>query len=403
MPIRWPCQSCAKVLRAKDADAGKKTRCPHCKATVQIPTPAPSQSSSNWLEETPDSPGAGWDPTPESTSAPDPGIQQWLDEVRQAPEVKSNAPPQDSPSSPAISCPAESKMRPHTVIAFMIVSLLFLMMVGIGGYAYYVSDRQKGKTIAQATEIEEKAKQAHGQAKNLVEENKRKELDETREAEAAEKRRQDLEEIRSKQNEERRKQNAENRKKEDEAWWSIETKQEYLGALRLRRERMEADVRRLGSLSALELRNAEVSLARVNKIVNDLDNVSRIERLPRSTIYSAAKIAPDHVDAVLREHGYRLPEYIARVERGEAKARLPWRERKKIYEEFAALIGEPGRQWGLGSGFDDFDPKEMNDLIAAMRQSKSNGFRSLSRYQRLLILDAGGVEFFRKEAGISEK
>jgi len=68
--------------------------------------------------------------------------------------------------------------------------------------------------------------------------------------------------------------------------------------------------------------------------------------------------------------------------------------------EFSSLIGEPDRVWDLSITFDDLDGKEMRELISALRKAD---FRSLSKYERLLILDAGAVDFFRREAGIIEK
>jgi hypothetical protein len=41
MPIEFRCSGCSKLLRTPDESAGKKARCPHCRAVVDVPGPAP--------------------------------------------------------------------------------------------------------------------------------------------------------------------------------------------------------------------------------------------------------------------------------------------------------------------------------------------------------------------------
>lgn len=51
MPIDVQCQACKQKLRVADTYAGKKAKCPKCKAIIQIP----SASKDAWYVQTPDS------------------------------------------------------------------------------------------------------------------------------------------------------------------------------------------------------------------------------------------------------------------------------------------------------------------------------------------------------------
>lgn len=42
MAIEFPCAECSKLVRVAESAAGKKGRCPHCKAVVQIPAATPA-------------------------------------------------------------------------------------------------------------------------------------------------------------------------------------------------------------------------------------------------------------------------------------------------------------------------------------------------------------------------
>jgi len=41
MPIKFNCPECGKTINAPDAAAGKRGKCPHCSAVVEIPLPPP--------------------------------------------------------------------------------------------------------------------------------------------------------------------------------------------------------------------------------------------------------------------------------------------------------------------------------------------------------------------------
>ena len=45
MPIEFRCAKCSKLLRTPDGSAGKKGKCPHCGAMMDIPAASPSASA----------------------------------------------------------------------------------------------------------------------------------------------------------------------------------------------------------------------------------------------------------------------------------------------------------------------------------------------------------------------
>jgi len=54
MPIEMSCRNCGRLVRAKETVAGKRIRCPHCQAVVEVPVvEAPTAEA----EDTPPAPG----------------------------------------------------------------------------------------------------------------------------------------------------------------------------------------------------------------------------------------------------------------------------------------------------------------------------------------------------------
>jgi predicted RNA-binding Zn-ribbon protein involved in translation (DUF1610 family) len=61
MPIQFECSACGKKIKAPDANAGKKARCPYCQAVIVVPEPvyeaedasAPAQQEMYGIQEAP--------------------------------------------------------------------------------------------------------------------------------------------------------------------------------------------------------------------------------------------------------------------------------------------------------------------------------------------------------------
>jgi phage FluMu protein Com len=124
--IRWTCQSCAKVLRAKDADAGKKTRCPNCKAVASIPVPiaapAPAQNA-EWVElvkQMPEpEPSLQADVVPAGSGRDEPEMQ--TDEADPGKEAPKASPPTPAPNGAARG--NRARLLGWAVIGFIFLAL----------------------------------------------------------------------------------------------------------------------------------------------------------------------------------------------------------------------------------------------------------------------------------------
>jgi hypothetical protein len=79
--------------------------------------------------------------------------------------------------------------------------------------------------------------------------------------------------------------------------------------------------------------------------------------------------------------------------RAAMKARLPWTERKKLYDQFVRTTGQK-EQWSLLVPFDDLTGVEMKAAVAAAEQAKAKGLGAVTAADRALILRAGAIDFF---------
>ena len=92
----------------------------------------------------------------------------------------------------------------------------------------------------------------------------------------------------------------------------------------------------------------------------------------------------------------QTPEYARLVAEGKMPARHPIAKRKELYAEFAAVTGEDPK-WSPASLFEDLNATEMDALMEATAKLKKNGLAQLSKEQRLLVLKAGALDYFKNE------
>jgi hypothetical protein len=79
--------------------------------------------------------------------------------------------------------------------------------------------------------------------------------------------------------------------------------------------------------------------------------------------------------------------------RASMKARLPWAERKKLYDQLTKVTGQT-EKWSLLVPFDDFTGAEMKAAVVAAEQAKASGLGAVSASDRALILHSGALDFF---------
>lgn len=65
MPIHFQCDACGKTTRAPDSLAGKKAKCPHCQAVIQVP-------EAELAEEVPAEPAESYGVAPEPATTDEP-------------------------------------------------------------------------------------------------------------------------------------------------------------------------------------------------------------------------------------------------------------------------------------------------------------------------------------------
>jgi len=82
------------------------------------------------------------------------------------------------------------------------------------------------------------------------------------------------------------------------------------------------------------------------------------------------------------------PKFLASM-----KSRLPWAERKKLYDQFTKATGQT-EKWSLLHPFDDLTGEEMRSVVAAAEKAKSSGLGAVTASERALILRAGALDFF---------
>ncbi|MBM4071662.1 MAG: DUF1559 domain-containing protein [Planctomycetes bacterium] len=110
-PIEFPCPECNARLRIKPENAGKKLRCPRCKAVVQAPAapadfeppapsapPVPAAPSPSWPKSVPDE-GMDFEPAPRKPVKPPADLDE--DDDFEPPARKPTAKPAAKPAAPA--------------------------------------------------------------------------------------------------------------------------------------------------------------------------------------------------------------------------------------------------------------------------------------------------------------
>jgi hypothetical protein len=85
---------------------------------------------------------------------------------------------------------------------------------------------------------------------------------------------------------------------------------------------------------------------------------------------------------------YNDPKFLTAMQ-----ARLPWAERKKLYEQFTKATGQT-EKWSLLVPFDDLTGEEMKAVVAAAEKAKASGLGAVTATDRALILRAGALDFF---------
>lgn len=75
------------------------------------------------------------------------------------------------------------------------------------------------------------------------------------------------------------------------------------------------------------------------------------------------------------------------------KGRLPWAERKKLYEQFSKAT-DIKEKWSLLHPFDDLTGEEMKAAVVGAEKAKARGLGAVSVTERALILRAGAIDFF---------
>ncbi len=224
---------------------------------------------------------------------------------------------------------ASKKNKPRysgTIIGVIVVSVFFVLSLGtfgmFGALLYLTNQgRNSEKAVVQKTDPtqasikkhEDLEKETSVPIKSLVSEQNTKDAEDRRNAEILERKR-EFEEL---------------RKQDAEKQWQLETKREYLEALRRRADRMSNDASRFGSLGKAELRSADLNFKKVKSIVGD--NPDNASRPPRSMLDSASRFDPRYIRGIERENGLQL---FAKMGKSGA-ARLPWRDRKKLHKEFS--------------------------------------------------------------------
>jgi hypothetical protein len=125
MPIRFTCPSCAAIVNAPDAAAGKKARCPQCKSPVDVPATSLQPAHAPAPAPAPPPPPA---PAPREESAWANDELEPLEE--EAPEVPA---PRPTARSSALSAPAAGGDFPGSgtcgliACAFAAMSLCLLL------------------------------------------------------------------------------------------------------------------------------------------------------------------------------------------------------------------------------------------------------------------------------------
>lgn len=79
--------------------------------------------------------------------------------------------------------------------------------------------------------------------------------------------------------------------------------------------------------------------------------------------------------------------------RASMKARLPWADRKKLYDQFTKATGQT-EKWSLLVPFDDLTGDEMRAAVAAAEKAKASGLGTVTAADRALILGGGAIDFF---------
>ncbi len=173
--------------------------------------------------------------------------------------------------------------------------------------------------------------------------------------------------------------------KTDDRKWVAEARVEYLNALEEKERRMSAAQRRLGLMNRAEIETGKEAVKLVQ--ANGLD------RSPEAVIRSAEAVAPETIAALRRERVVNSPEYTELVRNGAYPLFHPTAKREELYTEFAAAVGEKAK-WSVALRFAALTAKEMDELIEGVRRLKDGGLGKLTKPQRLLLLKAGGLDYF---------
>lgn len=177
--------------------------------------------------------------------------------------------------------------------------------------------------------------------------------------------------------------------------WVLEASFELLGAEKDRLRRMEEYAYRVGRFNEAEYQIAAKAALTIQKSVG-VENIEQIHNYSADFLELASKVAPLMILHRQREALMRSSNYPLLVKNGAAELRLPWEQRRSLYEEFARIVGED-RPWSLGVFFDNLNKTEMENLINGIRLADKQGFGAINKEQRLLILKAGALDYVRKQ------
>ena len=283
--IRWTCQSCAKVLRAKDANAGKKTACPNCKALVLIP---PLDHLRTAVTEATPPVDLQWEELvtrmaePESEAAPEyiviiPAPTPLAPDEPEPLPIPVTSSPVAKPLQPELNSHDNRTLNLTTLIVIIAISLV-LIAAPVGGIvAHRAYQREEQDRVAAAMVFKQKTKEQNLRADELAVQHSRAEK-EREDRFSQERVRDDAERGRAEeQREERRRKQAE--------------LEERLSIEQAKLRRMEEAADRIGRLSKSDRQQGEIALKRVI----EQHKLGRTWLIAPVTFRRAAMIDPDLV------------------------------------------------------------------------------------------------------------